>query len=859
MSAGDLSVTKGSDIVSVNSDLEALRHVVLGRNLRMDGDLYEIQEHGMEVQSIQLNALTQIKQGQYSVTLNGVDTACVDWNADASSVQDAIESAVGDTVHVERVESTPRGEPLTSWSTRAEVTVYSVYFTGSSFVSDLLELQVDLSACDDLLDYSDVSVTDAEIVVTTQSDGVVDGDMTLTTNYTGVSKTSISAYVVAPTYRVVDSSRAILKITVKATSQGETLTGEFVLTGSGGSTSCLSYDSMPWTVESELKTALGDDDIVVTRSKLDRGGYDFTVYGRFGTSVSFGTSSLSGNAEVFNGCSSNPLEASTGTVDLEISTVQTGFDSSTFVTLGNNALTLASVDDSSSIATWNSFSQNTLKVFAVSGSRFEIDFVTSLGDQSAMEVDQNTVTCNIRVVDNFVAGFVPSSYKIPGLTSGFLYYTRVTTTNSLGYSSSSETSSATIDSVPAFTSEGLSLSYAKHVNEIQRITIAVSSYDEEQTITTSADYIGEKQIIQTSIEEGSVAEGTFTVTYDGLTTSAMSYDISAEDLELEIEALDASIDVSVVRSLSDSRGGFVWTVYFDTPYGNLGQMTCSEDADLLSVGTCHTRTFVDGNELSGTFILSFEGKNTNPIAFNADAATVQSELRSLSTISDSLVVSRTVEPDFAMGYTWTVTFSGNPGDVNMLGFSSSLAGTGHSIEVQESVKGNMIGGTFTLGGPNDEITNPISFDTTEENLESELGAFCGVVSVTKQDLGVDLKEYVVTFLDETVTPGDVAELTVPSHSITGEGAIVHVEEMVKGKEASGTSLLVEFDVPGLRDDNVIRSGENDGGDALTMFEITYDTSSSFSSSNMNIVQVHDLYDTYRVVTTGFGGTDFTLT
>ena len=247
------------------------------------------------------------------MTLNGVDTACVDWNADASSVQNAIESAVGDTVKVERAETTPRGEPLTSWSSRAEVTVYAVYFTGSSFVSDLAELQVDLNACDDLLDYSDVVVSDAEVVVTTQSDGVADGDMTLTTNYTSVSKTSVSAYVVAPTYRVVDSSKTILRITVKATAQGETLTGEFVLSGSGGSTACLSYDSMPWTVESELKTVLGDDNIVVTRSKVDRGGYDFTVYGKFGTSVSFGSYSSSGDAEVFSGCSSNPLEASAGT------------------------------------------------------------------------------------------------------------------------------------------------------------------------------------------------------------------------------------------------------------------------------------------------------------------------------------------------------------------------------------------------------------------------------------------------------------------------------------------------------------------------------------------------------------------
>ena len=171
--------------------------------------------------------------------------------------------------------------------------------------------------------------------------------------------------------------------------------------------------------------------------------------------------------------------------------------------------------------------------------------------------------------------------------------------------------------------------------------------------------------------------------------------------------------------------------------------------DLSSVGSCDTRTYVDGNELSGTFILSFEGKNTNPIAFDATAMDVQTELRSLSTISNDLKVSRS-EPDFAKGFVWTVTFNGNPGDVAMLGFSSSLSGAGHDIVVQEILKGNEIGGTFTLGGSNGEITNSISaMDATAEDVKNELEVFCGAVDVSKNVFSVDLVEYVVTFLMRT--------------------------------------------------------------------------------------------------------------
>ena len=43
-----------------------------------------------------------------------------------------------------------------------------------------------------------------------------------------------------------------------------------------------------------------------------------------------------------------------------------------------------------------------------------------------------------------------------------------------------------------------------------------------------------------------------------------------------------------------------------------------------------------------------------------------------------------------------------------------------------------------------------------------------------------------------MSPGDVPELAVQFEDVTGVGAVVFVEEITKGHEASGTSMLVEL-------------------------------------------------------------------
>ncbi|KAG6950480.1 hypothetical protein JG688_00014142, partial [Phytophthora aleatoria] len=67
---------------------------------------------------------------------------------------------------------------------------------------------------------------------------------------------------------------------------------------------------------------------------------------------------------------------------------------------------------------------------------------------------------------------------------------------------------------------------------------------------------------------------------------------------------------------------------------------------------------VKGNQLGGNFQLSFNGETTAPIAFNAEASEVETELNKLGTIKPSSVVVSRGNPTLAqvLGYTWYITF-----------------------------------------------------------------------------------------------------------------------------------------------------------------------------------------------------------
>ncbi|MHB8974460.1 MAG: RHS repeat-associated core domain-containing protein [Pirellulaceae bacterium] len=169
--------------------------------------------------------------------------------------------------------------------------------------------------------------------------------------------------------------------------------------------------------------------------------------------------------------------------------------------------------------------------------------------------------------------------------------------------------------------------------------------------------------------------GTFTLSYNGQTTSAISYNATAAQVQTALEALSniAPGDV-VVTKLQDTNPAQEWKLTFQGALGgaNLVQTTI----DTTNVSTMGGRTEIEAtdaqgssggdevqtvtlsNATGGTFRLAFEGYVTAPLATNATAAQVESALETLNSV-DNVTVTGTA------GGPWTVAFGGTQSNTNV--------------------------------------------------------------------------------------------------------------------------------------------------------------------------------------------------
>ena len=251
-----------------------------------------------------------------------------------------------------------------------------------------------------------------------------------------------------------------------------------------------------------------------------------------------------------------------------------------------------------------------------------------------------------------------------------------------------------------------------NANEIQAITTSTVDVNEVQIISTSASPIGEIQSITLSPPPGQNAldpSWTFSLSLDTTFSGGslqysgqMSATANATEGRESVGAiLGAMLNMdgapSVIKGLQNADGGHNYTVIFPISMKDVPQL----GVHLSDIPVLIT-TVENGNVLGGSFRLGFEGQTTGDIPFDADAAEVQKQLESLSSVGKVSVFRGNANEQ--NGFSWEVEFLSNEngGDLENLivhgDFLTTTNPLGHAnIEISPGgIDGSYITGFFQL-------------------------------------------------------------------------------------------------------------------------------------------------------------------
>lgn len=180
--------------------------------------------------------------------------------------------------------------------------------------------------------------------------------------------------------------------------------------------------------------------------------------------------------------------------------------------------------------------------------------------------------------------------------------------------------------------------------------------------------------------------GTFTVSFEGVTTVPISYNATDSDMQAALAHLfdDDASAVAVTRSVVGTRNDYVWTITFVESLGAVPFFTTT--SSLTGAGAYITVGLVStGNSLGGIFVVSYKGRSSAPVVFNAAASVLEAALRAMMPARVNVTISTTAS--YEGGYTYTVAFD-EAGDLPLMTVDTTqLTGTGASATVREAVKG----------------------------------------------------------------------------------------------------------------------------------------------------------------------------
>ena len=516
-------------------------------------------------------------------------------------------------------------------------------------------------------------------------------------------------YLLSELHTILDDGIEIQEIIISDSSGDgvwNNVSPEYTLSYSGTESSCLDWNSEDYEIETALNTVLSSicssgDCVTVTRSEdavNAPNGYVYSIY--------FKDSSL-GNVDQLtyttpgSGCS-NAFD--TGDDEsVAISTIETGSSNGQF---SDSTLYLASYDDSSTAAGYLGPDQEGLSIYRANGLSWTVNFESNIGNLNQLGYSKGTLNTdsNLDVIDDVTQGVHTLSRDIPNLYTGIQYDISVRSHTSVGFSSSSSTSSNTPADIPE-SFLNLQANVALHVDEVQQVILASTHIPEVQTISSSASNINEIQEVTLSAAEGTDVTGKFALKFP---------------------------EIQVVKTSSGS--------------------TITDGGFIIQFSGYDVSSFANGD-------FSIDIENTTCIDYNADYDAVESALEDLQLIDDVIVTrsgSATSGSDF--GYEYSITFVGNEvtGDLIEVGtfqcnggLTSATAdgsvsartvnddeafGTDSEIQfLQVSASSVIHQGQYTLslehaGGV--ETTSCIEWDASADDLEDALEALTNVDSVT---------------------------------------------------------------------------------------------------------------------------------
>lgn len=188
-----------------------------------------------------------------------------------------------------------------------------------------------------------------------------------------------------------------------------------------------------------------------------------------------------------------------------------------------------------------------------------------------------------------------------------------------------------------------------------------------------------------TISNGNTISGYFYLGSSG----PIHHDATAMEMKNELERIPGFGEVLIQRTDSGSQGGHKWLITFVGRSGDI------EDLSVLSLlqGAGVNITVTEerkGNELGGTFSLSYGEFITEEIPFDANASELKNAIEAIQSIDK---VSVYEEGSFTLekGKTFLITFLDvNAGDVKLFGAQTkNLTGIGAAVSVREEIKGSV--------------------------------------------------------------------------------------------------------------------------------------------------------------------------